>query len=141
MTGQTIRKHSRQRDAILVYLMSRKDHPTADMVYQNIRNTIPNISLGTVYRNLSLLSESGEITRLSCDGKVDRFDADTRPHYHFMCRKCGCVSDLLIPYADNLNREAAKDFDGTILDHSTIFTGYCKNCKEELSHQEKTFKE
>lgn len=134
MTKQTIRKHSRQRDAIVAYLMTRKDHPTADMVYRNIRSIIPNISLGTVYRNLSHLSESGEITRLSCDGKADHFDADTRPHYHFMCRKCGCVSDLPIPYAHALNLEASKDFDGIILDHSTIFTGYCRKCKEELPH-------
>lgn len=134
MAGQTIRKHSRQRDAIMAYLTARKDHPTADMVYQNIRSTMPNISLGTVYRNLSLLSESGEIARLSCDGKADHFDADTRPHYHFMCRQCGCVSDLPLPYAGNLDHEASKDFDGTILGHSTIFTGYCRTCKEKLPH-------
>ena len=85
MAELTTLKRSKQRDAIVAFLKTRKDHPTADMVYHEIRQTIPNISLGTVYRNLSLLSDRGEILRLSCDGKTDRFDADIRPHYHFIC--------------------------------------------------------
>lgn len=129
MTATTTRKHSKQRDAIMAYLMTRTDHPTADMVYQSIRHTIPNISLGTVYRNLSLLAECGDIVRLCCDGKVDRFDADTRPHYHFMCIKCGDVTDLSLPYNNALDSNAAKDFDGTILTHSLLFSGYCPACK------------
>ena len=58
---------SKQRDAILAFLMTRKDHPTADTIYENVRLTIPNISLGTVYRNLALLTERGEILKLSID--------------------------------------------------------------------------
>ena len=88
MAEHTTLKKSRQRDAIVAFLKTRKDHPTADTVYKEIRNSIPNISLGTVYRNLSLLSERGEIMRLVCDGKVDRFDADVSPHCHFICKSC-----------------------------------------------------
>lgn len=131
MTEQTTLKRSKQRDAIVAFLKTRKDHPTADVVYQEIRNTIPNISLGTVYRNLSLLSDRDEILRLSCDGKMDRFDADTSPHYHFICKDCGCVLDILIPYSDEIDKLAAKNFDGTILSHSLLFEGYCKNCKTQ----------
>lgn len=128
MAVRTTRKHSRQRDAIIALLKTRKDHPTADMVYKEIRNTIPNISLGTVYRNLSLLSENGEILKLTCDGKVDRFDACNTPHYHFMCKKCGCVQDVSIPYDEQLNQLTDSAFEGTITGHSLLFEGYCKDC-------------
>ncbi len=128
MPGQTTRKRSRQRDAIVAFLKTRKDHPTADTVYKEIRNSIPNISLGTVYRNLSLLAEQGEILRLSCDGKMDRFDADVHPHYHFICRHCGCVKDIDIPYADTFDTMANDAFEGSILSHTLLFEGYCPDC-------------
>lgn len=128
MAEVTTLKRSKQRDAIVAFLKTRKDHPTADTVYQEIRHTIPNISLGTVYRNLALLSERGEILRLSCDGKTDRFDADIRPHYHFICQQCGCVQDILLPYQDSLDHLAQPSFSGTITSHTLLFTGTCQNC-------------
>ena len=114
MAELTTLKRSKQREAIVAFLKTRKDHPTADTVYQEIRHSIPNISLGTVYRNLSLLSERGEILRLSCDGKTDRFDADIRPHYHFLCTQCGCVQDVNLPYQENLDQLAKTSFSGSI---------------------------
>lgn len=128
MAEQTTLKRSRQRDAIVTFLKTRKDHPTADTVYQEIRTVIPNISLGTVYRNLSLLSDRGEILRLACDGKVDRFDADVSPHYHFICKSCGCVQDIDVPYSSEIDETANRIFDGSILSHSLLFEGYCKEC-------------
>ena len=70
-------KYSRQRESIKACLMSRKDHPTADALYTSIREQFPNISLGTVYRNLNLLVELGEIRKLSCGDGTDHFDYDT----------------------------------------------------------------
>ena len=128
MPEKTPLKRSRQRDAIMAFLSTRKDHPTADVVYQEIRNTIPNISLGTVYRNLAQLSERGDILRLPCDGKVDHFDADTRPHYHFICNRCGCVQDIEMPYSDSLDQLASENFDGIITKHALLFEGVCKDC-------------
>ena len=125
---KTTIKRSRQRDAIMAFLKTRKDHPTADIVYQEIRNIIPNISLGTVYRNLSQLSERGELLRLPCDGKVDHFDADIRPHYHFICNQCGCVKDITLPYVDSLDANAANGFDGVITKHTLLFEGFCNDC-------------
>lgn len=78
-------KYSRQRESIKEFLMTRKDHPTADVVYENMKKIYPNISLGTVYRNLSLLSEIGEIQKLSNFGGADHFDGCVEPHCHFMC--------------------------------------------------------
>lgn len=72
-------KYSRQRELIKDFLMTRKDHPTADIVYRNVRKQNPSISLGTVYRNLTLLADIGEISRLNVGDGVDHFDADTSP--------------------------------------------------------------
>ena len=87
-------KYSRQRESIKACLMGRKDHPTADALYTSIREQFPNISLGTVYRNLNLLVELGEIRKLSCGDGTDHFDYDTSPHYHYVCKKCGKIVDL-----------------------------------------------
>lgn len=131
MPEKTTLKRSRQRDAIVAFLKTRKDHPTADVVYQEIRNTIPNISLGTVYRNLAQLSERGDILRLPCDGKMDHFDADIRPHYHFICNNCGCVQDIDLPYKNVLDQCANEQFAGVITKHSLLFEGLCKACTQE----------
>lgn len=135
MAGQPATKRSKQREAILAFLQTRKDHPTADTVYQEIRHTIPNISLGTVYRNLSMLSERGDILRLSCDGKMDRFDADTSLHYHFICNNCGCVKDIPLPYQETVDANASNFFDGVILKHTLLFEGYCTDCANPSPHE------
>ena len=87
-------KYSRQREAIKEFMMSRKDHPTADSVYMHIRDEYPNISLGTVYRNLQLLTELGELQKIRVGDGLDHFDADTSLHYHFYCNSCGAVIDI-----------------------------------------------
>lgn len=122
------RNHSKQRDSILEFLSSRKDHPTADVVYMNVRKQIPNISLGTVYRNLTLLSENGEILRLRVGDGTDHFDADVSLHYHFVCKECGSVLDLPMDNIDYINETAAQNFDGEIQGHCTYFYGLCGHC-------------
>ena len=87
-------KYSRQRESIKACLMGRRDHPTADHVYLTIREVYPNISLGTVYRNLNLLVELGEARKLSFGYGPDRFDGDLTPHYHFVCRGLDLRSPL-----------------------------------------------
>ena len=87
-------KYSRQRESIKELLQAREDHPTADMVYESVRQIYPNISLGTVYRNLSLLVSIGEIAKISTPEGADRFDARTEPHNHFICTKCRRIMDL-----------------------------------------------
>lgn len=121
-------KKSKQRDLIKSFLMTRKDHPTADVIYMNVRQQNPNISLGTVYRNLTLLSDIGEIQRLHLGDGVDHFDADTSPHYHFVCTECGSVIDLEMDNIDNINQIAARNFNGRIAGHTTYFYGCCEKC-------------
>lgn len=121
-------KKSKQRDMIKAFLMGRKDHPTADIIYMNVRQQNPNISLGTVYRNLTLLADIGEIQRLRVGDGVDHFDADTSPHYHFVCTECGSVIDLEMDNIDSINNIAGANFNGNIAGHVTYFYGSCGNC-------------
>ena len=124
-------KYSRQREAIKDFLMTRNDHPTADVVYSNVRTEFPNISLGTVYRNLTLLADLGEIARLRVGDGVDHFDADTSPHYHFVCSDCGSVIDLEMDSIDSINQTASRNFEGQIAGNITYFYGLCPHCKEK----------
>lgn len=121
-------KYSRQREAVLAYLQSTKLHPTADTVYRNIRKQFPRISLGTVYRNLNLLADSGRILRLDCGDGAERFDATTEPHHHFVCRSCGRVLDMPMRGPDDLDSEAGRDFPGEIEGHRIYFYGICGEC-------------
>ena len=123
-------KYSRQRELIHDFLTSRNDHPTADVVYTNVRQNDPNISLGTVYRNLTLLADIGEIQRLRVGDATDHFDADISPHYHFICSKCNAVIDLDMESIDDITDVAGKNFDGSIQGHFTYFYGLCPNCNK-----------
>lgn len=122
-------KFSRQRESIKEYLMHTKDHPTADSVYMHVREQYPNISLGTVYRNLNLLVDQGEATKVECGDGYDHFDATCTPHYHFICRECKRVMDLDLPNIDLINTLAQSNFPGVVENHSVYFTGLCPDCK------------
>lgn len=121
-------KYSRQREAIKEYLAHTKEHPTADVVYMNIRNTYPNISLGTVYRNLNFLAEQGEILKINCRDGSDRFDGNSTLHYHFLCNECGKVLDLNMESIEHINVIANAGFNGQIKGHTTFFYGVCPQC-------------
>lgn len=122
-------KYSRQRESIKNFLMTRYDHPTAETVYMNIKESFPNISLGTVYRNLNLLAEIGEIQKLSTGIGPDRFDGNPNPHYHFICNHCGSVLDLDVSGLEHINILAGQNFTGEIEGHITYFYGKCPDCK------------
>lgn len=121
-------KYSRQREAIKEFLISRTDHPTADTVYTKLREKFPNISLGTVYRNLSLLTDMGEIIKITTGNGADRFDGRITPHNHFICRKCHNVSDLDMESIDSILDVARKSFPGKIDSYVTNFYGICGDC-------------
>ncbi len=126
-------KYSRQRASIKKYLVQTHDHPTADTVYLHVKEEFPHISLGTVYRNLNLLADIGEIRKITTpDGGV-RFDGRTMPHYHVVCDSCGAVVDLELDeeYIDSINKQASRHFDGTIAYHDTLFHGTCEKCSSK----------
>ena len=134
-------KYSRQRELIYTYLMSTKAHPTAETVYTAVREQCPNISLGTVYRNLTFLEQQGKIIKLSMGEDSERFDADTSRHYHFRCRCCGSVSDLKMMSLKHIEVIAGENFDGVIEDHMAYFTGICGECKAKLAKEAEETKE
>ncbi len=119
-------KYSRQREAIKAYLCKRKDHPTADMIYTGLREKYPNISLGTVYRNLSLLISLGEIRKINSEG-ADRYDGQMAPHSHFICKNCGSVQDVMFQAEDSLGRDACREI-GIVEECQVEFYGFCKKC-------------
>lgn len=121
-------RRSKQREAIKSFLISTDVHPTAEIVYDNMKKEFPNISLGTVYRNLNFLVEHGEAVRLECGDGLEHFDGDTRPHYHFYCKNCHHIIDLKMLPIDHVNVIAGAEFDGKIEDHVVYFRGLCKNC-------------
>lgn len=129
-TSRTLNK-SKQRDAILQYIMTHKTHPTADDIYSGIREEFPNISLGTVYRNLTLLTELGSIRKLSYGDTAEHFDGDTTPHNHFICQTCGRIMDLKMENIDYVEEIAAKHFDGEISGHTIYFYGICAACRQQ----------
>lgn len=125
-----IRKFSRQRESIKRNLLERRDHPTADMVFADIRKEYPNVSLGTVYRNLSLLAEEGEILKLKSLNGADHFDGNKKPHHHFICKHCGGIQDVFLPQTDSslLPSELSEQIQGRVTDCIITFTGICKSC-------------
>jgi len=130
MAAEKTIKYSRQREAIVKFLEGRKDHPTAEFIYRHIREDYPNISLGTVYRNLSLLEELGQVIKISCGDGNDHFDPNVDPHYHFICRECGSVLDIEMDSIDFINTLAEKNFGGRIDGHKAYFYGVCHQCCE-----------
>ncbi|MGO5053826.1 Fur family transcriptional regulator [Lachnospiraceae bacterium LCP25S3_G4] len=121
-------KFSRQRESIKNYLASTCEHPTADTVYLHVKEEYPNISLGTVYRNLNLLADIGEAIKIATPDGGDRFDGRTFPHNHFICNSCGKVIDLEMDNIDHINDIAGQKFDGYIESHTTLFYGKCGDC-------------
>lgn len=122
-------RFSHQRERIYQAVLGRRDHPTAEMVYQQLKPEMPRLSLGTVYRNLQQMAREGRLVELG--GPVARFDAMTRPHTHFHCRFCGALLDLeSVPYDEALDRTAAAR-GYQVAGHSLIFTGACPRCAEQ----------
>jgi Fur family peroxide stress response transcriptional regulator len=130
MNGISAFRYSRQRERILEYLKGTKIHPNADMVYEKMREEFPSISLGTVYRNLHMLSEQGIILRLRSGSGPDRFDADLNSHSHFQCDNCGKIYDI----EEHPDRTVPKSRH-LIKSHHTTYGGTCMNCIEEKSKQ------
>lgn len=120
-------RYSRQRELITEIIKGRKDHPTADMIYGAAREIEPNISLGTVYRNLKMLADDGVIITLETEDKRLHYDGDTSRHSHFICSKCGKIIDLFKPA---VVPEELKDAGLTVTSEKCIYYGLCSGCNE-----------
>ena len=124
-----IRRETKQREAILNILRRTDTHPTADWIYDEVRKVIPNISKGTVYRNLKILKEKGEISELDLSGTVSRYEGKIANHYHFRCEKCGRVFDLDEPVSTGLDKKISEQTGFKVAYHQLEFRGLCKDCQ------------
>ena len=130
-------KHFRKREAILTCLRETKVHPSADWVYAQLKPKIPDLSLGTVYRNLALFKEQGLIISVGTVKGVERFDGNPDFHVHFICTECGCVQDLdWMPDLPGLTATAEKDSGSKISGCQLTFTGVCRECSQNQNKEE-----
>jgi Fe2+ or Zn2+ uptake regulation protein len=124
------KRGSIQRDRLLEILKSTDAHPTADWLYQQMKREFPNLSLGTVYRNLKILAEASMIKELRFGSTYDRFDGNFKTHYHFICRRCNKVFDMDMPVDGSLVSKAKEATISDIEGHEVSFYGICNLCKE-----------
>jgi len=122
-------KHSVKRDAILAMMLASKEHPSAEDIYRALKPKFPDLSLGTVYRNLSLFRENGTIMSVGFVNGQERFDARTHIHGHFVCTDCGRVLDVDAPQLpESVLSTASHDLSGSITGYAITFTGRCDRC-------------
>lgn len=124
-------RNSAQRKLVLELMSGNRSHPTADEVYELARKSYPHISRGTVYRNLNLLAQAGEIRRITMPQGADHYDSTVKNHYHFFCRRCERVFDVSMAYNEALNsaQEGMEDF--KIEWHRVLFAGLCPQCNNK----------
>ncbi len=135
METQTDIRLTPQRQVILEELAKVTSHPTAGEVYDMVRKRLPRIGLGTVYRNLELMADTGLILKLDVGGSQKRFDATTDLHYHIRCSSCGKVDDIEMQAMPHLDQLAARSSDYQILSHHIEFTGLCEDCIHTRNQQ------
>lgn len=120
---------TQQRRQILDYMRNNHHHPSAQEVYEDVRSSMPHISLGTVYRNLDVLCEQGLILKLNTDGGArNRFDGNSVPHCHVHCLQCGAVHDVEVDLPRALQAEAAQRSGFEIHGCQMDFQGLCPVC-------------
>ena len=126
---ETKTKQFRKRSAILDCLRSTRAHPSAEMLHQMLQDAHPDISLATVYRNLALFKNQGLIQSLGTVGGIERFDANTMPHVHFICTNCNAVTDLpQITVPQQLQSTVESTTGGQVAECQLSFTGTCQSC-------------
>lgn len=123
---------SRKRQAILEAICGTTVHPTAEWVYQKLKPEYPDLSLGTVYRNLSKFKEDGVIISVGVFNGQEHFDGNTAPHNHFVCSECCDVLDLSEEYvSDGIYDRIAEKYGIKVQSHELVFRGVCRQCLEK----------
>ena len=125
-------KNFRKRNAILTYLQSKVTHPSAEVIYSDLKQEIPDLSMGTVYRNLNLFRQQGQASVIATVRGVERFDANTDPHVHFICENCDSVLDLMeMEVPEALKTQASSCCGGRATACQLSFTGLCAQCLKQ----------
>jgi len=138
VTNKAIRE-TKQRNAILGFLRNTRSHPTADQIYETVRKSIPNISKGTVYRNLQVLIDNGIVSALDIRGTLSRYEIKQEAHYHFRCEACGRVYDVDEPVDTGLDGRISRRTGFFVSGHQTEFRGRCADChRPSLNNQKES---
>lgn len=124
-----MKRTTKQREAILKYLAGNRSHPTADDIYEGVKKEVPQISIGTVYRNLRVLKEDGLVAEISIQGALGRYEEIRKNHYHFRCEKCGKVLDIDETFDETFGERIAARTGLKINSHQLEFYGLCKDCQ------------
>ena len=126
-------KYSKQRELILKTLQENVVHPTADFIYECLKEIMPSVSLATVYRNLNQLAANGMIRKIEgLDGSV-HFDHNLTQHYHFICTKCNKVYDVPYDIAPNLAGKVMSETGLFVENYEISFKGTCPECHKKLN--------
>ncbi|MCU0559679.1 MAG: transcriptional repressor [Desulfobacterales bacterium] len=128
-------RRTRQRAVILEELRRVDSHPSADELYLMVRRRLPRISLGTIYRNLDILTEAGEIRRIDSGSTLKRFDGTTAPHHHIRCVRCDRIADAHIEVKIDIDERIQRLTGFRILGHHVEFLGLCPRCHTQPAAQ------
>lgn len=129
------RRNTKQRTLILDIVRVHGDHPTAEDIYRDVHEQNPKVSRGTVYRNLNLLEETGDIISIEVPGG-NRFDRRCDPHAHVICCSCGAVCDAMVEHDHTVDGMAERQTGYIITRHETLFYGICPSCQEKKVQNE-----
>ena len=125
-------RNTRQRQLVLDAVRSRQDHPTAEQIYQSVRERDAHVSRGTVYRNLNLLCEKQDIYRVVM-ADCDRFDLRADPLHHMRCVLCGSVVDVDLPYDAAYDAQLSRETGYRVLGHRLVVEGICPDCQKHTN--------
>lgn len=125
------RRHTVQKELVLAAVRSMRSHVTAEEVYKYIYKEHPSVSKGTVYRNLNLLAEEGEIRKVEIPEGSDRFDFTVDEHYHIVCLGCGNVFDVDMAALPDLKTQIRDFHNMDIIGYDVLFRGFCSDCKKK----------
>ncbi len=124
-------KRSRQREHLYKLLQSTDKHPTASWIYDQLKPEFSNLSMGTVYRNINILLDQNLIQKIEAGSSFDRYDANTEPHYHFLCNECGAVDDIPVEPFETLNEDVSQSTGYRVEGHRLDFYGICPECVQQ----------
>ncbi len=125
-------KYSKQREEVINCIKNNRNHPTAEEIYMSLKLRNPNISRGTVYRNLNLLVDKGFVNKISNSGKPDKFDYVCDKHSHAICKICGNVFDFQILIDDNIKNAIKTQTELEEFSNEFTVYGICKTCKKKI---------
>ncbi|HOW35366.1 MAG TPA: transcriptional repressor [Candidatus Omnitrophota bacterium] len=138
MRSSVFQRNTKQRAIILRELKNTKSHPSAESLFLTVKKCLPSISFATVYRNLNLLAQAGEILELRGEKYLSRYDGDTSDHAHFFCISCQEVFDIFGPTGKDLDKEVEEKLGCKVAYRRINFYGHCANCQSVRHKTENT---